>query len=84
MKCDRKCVACRQIKQKKELLRISKQQDGSFHLDPQGRLGGRGAYVCSDPKCIDMVIKKRILHKVFKMNVGEGIYSELKDYEENN
>ncbi|MGC8904978.1 YlxR family protein [Thermus sp.] len=47
----RMCVACRKRRPKGELLRILLTETG-FHLDPSGKLPGRGAYVCPDnPEC---------------------------------
>jgi predicted RNA-binding protein YlxR (DUF448 family) len=43
----RTCVACRQRRPQRELLRIVR-RDGGIRLDPLRRLEGRGAYVCPD------------------------------------
>ncbi len=47
----RQCIACRQRRPKRELLRIVLTPMGPV-LDPTGRKPGRGAYVCPDnPAC---------------------------------
>ena len=47
----RMCVACREMKPKKDLIRVVKTADG-IRLDKTGKLAGRGAYVCNDKECV--------------------------------
>ena len=42
----RMCVGCRQMKPKKELLRVVRSPEGEVSLDPTGKKPGRGAYCC--------------------------------------
>ncbi|MBQ6526985.1 MAG: YlxR family protein, partial [Clostridia bacterium] len=42
----RMCVGCREMKPKKELMRVVRGPDGTVSLDPTGKKPGRGAYVC--------------------------------------
>ena len=79
----RKCVACRESKHQNEMLRISR-VNNAFQLDITHKMGGRGAYVCKDKKCIDLTIKKRLFNKSFKSNLEENIYMLLEEYEKNN
>jgi predicted RNA-binding protein YlxR (DUF448 family) len=44
----RRCVRCRTTAPKASLLRVARHEDGSWHLDPTGRAGGRGAWLCPD------------------------------------
>ncbi|GIW28198.1 MAG: YlxR family protein [Meiothermus ruber] len=47
----RQCIACRERRPKRELLRIVMTEEGPV-LDPTGRKPGRGSYVCPDrPGC---------------------------------
>ncbi|MBP8819252.1 MAG: YlxR family protein, partial [Syntrophomonadaceae bacterium] len=41
----RMCVGCREMKNKKELLRIVRTPEGSIEIDRSGKKSGRGAYV---------------------------------------
>ena len=47
----RTCVGCRRAREQHDLLRIARTPDG-VRFDPDGRLPGRGAYLCPDPNCI--------------------------------
>ena len=41
----RKCIACQDKDNKKELIRIVKNKEGQIFLDKTGRANGRGAYI---------------------------------------
>ena len=43
----RMCVGCREMKPKKELLRVVKSAEGDISFDRTGKLSGRGAYICA-------------------------------------
>ena len=83
IKQERKCVACKLNKHQNEMLRIARIND-EYMIDKKHNLGGRGAYVCCDPKCVELTIKKRLLNRSFKMNLDNKIYEMLGEYEQNN
>ena len=74
----RTCIACRECKPKKELLRIVKNDTG-FALDKTGKLNGRGAYICKSKECFDLLMKNKLLNKTFKMSVPEEEYQKIKE-----
>ena len=47
----RQCLGCREMKPKKELIRVVKSPEGEISLDFKGKKPGRGAYVCPNPAC---------------------------------
>ena len=59
----RMCVGCREMKEKKELIRVVRSPEGDVSLDPTGKKSGRGAYVCRDPNCLKRAIKQRQLER---------------------
>ena len=73
----RRCVSCRQIKNKSEFLRIVKLADGKIFVDETGKAQGRGAYVCRNEICAADVKKKRRLDKQFKTKIDAAIYDEI-------
>jgi uncharacterized protein len=48
----RTCIGCRIRREQHELLRLARTPDG-IRFDPDGRLPGRGTYLCPDRACID-------------------------------
>ena len=74
----RTCIACKECKPKKELIRIVKTDEG-FKFDKTGKLNGRGAYICNDSKCRELLFKNKLLNKTFKCNVSSDEYNSIKD-----
>ena len=46
----RTCVACRQVRGKRQLVRLVRTAAG-VEVDPGGRKAGRGAYLCDAAEC---------------------------------
>ncbi len=74
----RQCLGCGEMKSKKELLRILKQEDGTFVLDATGKKNGRGAYICRDRECLNKAIKTKGLDRSFKETVSAESYEAIK------
>lgn len=75
----RMCVGCREMKPKKELLRIVKSQDNNISIDFTGKKPGRGAYLCYNVECIDKASKTKRLEKEFEISIPAEIYSSLRE-----
>ena len=75
----RTCIACREMKPKKEMLRIVKTADGEIFADPTGKAAGRGAYICTAEACQKKLANKKLLHKVFAAEVSETVYRGVEE-----
>ncbi len=75
----RMCIACREMKPKKEMLRVVKNADGEIFTDVSGKAAGRGAYVCSAESCRKKLNDKKLLHKAFSADVSVDVYREVKE-----
>ena len=73
----RKCVGCGEMIGKKGAVRVVRDKEGNFSVDPTGKKPGRGAYICNDTKCLELAKKGRKLERSFKCRVPEEIYEEL-------
>lgn len=62
----RTCVACRQVKDKRELVRLACAGRGGIELDIHGKMEGRGAYICRRRECLDKALKGTQLEHVLK------------------
>ncbi len=78
----RKCIVSNEMKPKKELVRIVKNQEGEIAIDPTGRMNGRGAYVSLEPELVKKAWKQHILDKHLEMTISDEFYQELYDYVE--
>ena len=72
----RMCIACKELKPKRELMRIVKSGD-DIKLDRTGKLNGRGAYICADKECMEKLKKQKLLNRAFSCNVPETVYDAL-------
>ena len=75
----RTCIACKNVKDKKDLIRIVRTKEGEIELDMIGRKNGRGAYICKDIKCFESLKKSRGLDRSFKLQISPLIYDKLTD-----
>ena len=74
----RRCVVCRQVRHKSEMLRVVK-SNGKFSLDETGKAAGRGAYVCKSSECLVSLIERRNFDKVFKAKLPDEFYDRIKE-----
>lgn len=74
----RRCMGCNESKEKNELLRIVKLQDGNIEIDLTGKKNGRGAYICKSEICLDKVIKSKRLQKAFDHEINQNVYENLR------
>lgn len=74
----RTCLGCMQSKNKSELVRIVKQNDGKIFVDKTGKANGRGAYICNNVECLDKAIKSKRLEKSFETKIDNEIYESLR------
>jgi len=54
----RTCVVCKTTRDKKDLIRVVLQADGTIKYDPTGKASGRGSYLCKNEECIKQEIAK--------------------------
>ncbi len=64
---ERRCVGCGQIKDTKELIKITKNSEtGKVVLNESSKIFGRSAYLCYNKNCIEQAFKKNKLNKALK------------------
>ena len=73
----RQCLGCREMKDKKALIRVVRSPEGEISLDFKGKKPGRGAYVCPDPACLAKVRKSRALERAFESAIPAEVYGLL-------
>jgi len=75
----RQCLGCREMKQKRELIRVVRSPQGEVSLDTTGKKPGRGAYLCPDPDCMKRIIKSKALSRAFGAEVPQSVMDALLD-----
>lgn len=74
----RTCVACREVKNKRELVRVVRKPDGNVELDSTGKKNGRGAYVCPSWDCWEKALTGKQLERTLRNNISKENREELK------
>ena len=75
----RQCVGCREMKEKRDLIRVVKSPEGEISLDFRGKKPGRGAYVCPDAACLKKARKSRALERAFSAAIPPEVYDALEE-----
>ena len=73
----RQCVGCREMKDKRALIRVVKSPEGEVSLDFRGRKPGRGAYVCPDAACLKRARKSRAFERAFSSPIPPEVYDAM-------
>lgn len=76
----RTCLGCRQVKAKRELIRIVKKTDGNIEVDATGRKAGRGTYLCPDPECWEAGLKGNKLDYALHTSLSRDSREQLRKH----
>ncbi len=69
----RKCRGCFEVKNRDDLIKITKLQNGTLKINPNSKELGRSVYVCKNIDCIRLLIKKKGIKSALKYNNNEEI-----------
>ncbi len=73
----RQCVGCREMKNKREMIRVVRSPEGEISLDFRGKKPGRGAYVCPSRECLAKAIKSKALSRALDVAIPQEVYEAL-------
>ncbi len=66
----RTCIACRETREKWDLVRIVRTPKGQVIVDLTGKANGRGAYLCRNADCIDKGLRRERVAKALKVTLS--------------
>ena len=75
----RMCIACREMQDKKDLLRVVKDKENHISIDLTGKKNGRGAYICKSTQCLQKAQKTSALSRAFETNIDNEVYEALRE-----
>ena len=82
----RLCVGCKEMKPKKEMMRVIKSAEGDIFLDTTGKKNGRGAYICKQVECLEKAFSNHGLERSLKISIPketmENLSKEMKMFVE--
>jgi len=73
----RQCLGCREMKPKKELIRVVRSPDGLVSLDFRGKSPGRGAYVCKSADCLKKAVRSKALSRALETAIPDEVMAAL-------
>ena len=73
----RMCVGCREMQEKRALLRIVKNAEGAISFDRVGKAPGRGAYICKARECLDKAMKQQQLERALETKIEAAVFEQL-------
>jgi uncharacterized protein len=75
----RTCVGCRQVRAKRELVRLVLPAEGPVQVDATGKRNGRGAYICraTGRTCLDQARKRKALTRALRTTADHIDYESL-------
>ena len=71
------CVACREMRAKKDLMRVVRTAEGTLVLDATGKQNGRGAYLCRSAACLERAYKTRALERALEAPLNDALKAAL-------
>lgn len=74
----RMCVGCREMRPKKELMRIVRTADNKTVADPTSKMSGRGAYICPNKECFDKARKIRGIERALEVEISDEVFESLR------
>lgn len=75
------CVVCRNMRPKQELIRLSLSKNFETCNINEKIPTGKGIYLCKGTGCVSKCVKTKVLNKIYKKNISEHIYEEIKRVE---
>ena len=73
----RTCVVTHEKCEKRDLLRVVRNNEGKVFVDDTLKAGGRGAYLKKDKEVIEKARKTKILEQHLNIKIEDSIYDEL-------
>ncbi len=76
----RTCIQCRQVRAKRELVRIVRTPEGDIQIDEKGKVSGRGAYLCRSRPCWEQAVAQNRLQHALKTKLDSQQKGQLLEY----
>ncbi len=73
----RQCIGCREMKPKKQMVRIIRTPVNEICLDKTGKLNGRGAYLCPNVECYRKAVRSKAIERALKVEIPDDIYKAI-------
>jgi len=76
----RTCIACRQVRNARDLVRLVRVGDGDIEVDLLAKKPGRGAYLCPERDCWQKGLKGNCVEHAMRTKPSASNLQTLIDY----
>ena len=73
----RTCVVTHEKLEKRDLLRVVRNNEGQVFVDDTHKANGRGAYLKKDKEVIELARKNKALEHHLEVKIEDSLYDEL-------
>jgi uncharacterized protein len=73
----RSCIGCRDVRDKKDLVRLVRTPDDRYLVDSTGSAAGRGAYLCPSAACLNAAVKRKSFDRAFRRSLSRETTAAL-------
>ena len=73
----RTCVVTKEKLEKKDLIRVVKNNNGEVFVDLTGKANGRGAYIKKDINVLNDAKRTKALEKHLETSISEEVYKNI-------
>lgn len=74
----RKCVVTKEMKPKKELIRVVRNKEGEVFVDESGKKNGRGAYLSRSLEVVESARDSKVLDRHLNVKIDGSLYEQLR------
>ena len=75
----RTCVVTKEKLEKKDLIRVVKNNNGEVFVDLTGKANGRGAYIKKDINVLNDAKRTKALEKHLETSISKEVYKNIED-----
>lgn len=75
----RTCVVTKEKLEKKDLIRVVKNNENEVFVDLTGKANGRGAYIKKDIDVLNRARKSKVLDKYLETTIDDSVYEKLEE-----
>lgn len=73
----RQCIVTHERCEKKDLIRVVRNNLGEVNVDLTGKMNGKGAYIKKDINVLEKAKKSKALDHALMVTIDESVYEEL-------
>lgn len=75
----RQCLGCKQLRPKKELIRVVRNSEGEVSIDLVGKKPGKGAYICRSVDCFRLARKSKSFERSLSCSIPSEVFDLMEE-----